>query len=62
MFSTGQAVFALLFILVFTVVIVWMYRKDRGWHKKQYKGVFWVFLFFIGFMALLLFLKYTLKP
>ncbi len=61
MFSTGQIIFALLFILVFVVVIVRMYRKDRKWQQKQYKGAGWVLLFFIGFMALLLFLKYILR-
>ena len=62
MFSTGQVVFALLFILAFTLVIIRMYRKDRGWQKKQYQGVIWVLLFFLGFVALLLILKYSLKP
>ena len=61
MFSTGQIIFALLFILVFVLVIVRMYRKDQKWQQKQYKGAGWVLLFFIGFMALLLFLKYILR-
>ncbi|MFZ9003409.1 MAG: hypothetical protein EP302_00245 [Bacteroidetes bacterium] len=61
MFSTGQIIFAVLFILVFVLVIVRMYRKDREWHRKQYRGAGWVLLFFIGFMALLLFLKYILR-
>jgi len=61
MFSTGQVVFAILFILVFVFVIIRMYRKDRSWSKKQYSGVFWVLLFFIGFIALLVFLKYSLR-
>ena len=61
MFSTGQVIFALLFILDFVLVIVQMYRKDRKWQQKQYKGAGWVLLFFIGFMALLLFLKYILR-
>ncbi len=61
MFSTGQIVFALLFILAFVLVMVRMYRKDRKWQKQQYKGAGWVLLFFIGFIALLLFLKYILR-
>lgn len=61
MFSTGQIVFALLFIVVFVLVMIRMYRKDSSWHKKQYKGAQWVLLFFIIFIGLLLFLKYILK-
>lgn len=61
MFSPGQIVFALLFVLVFVVVIARMYRKDRTWMQKQYKGAGWVLLFFLGFMAVLLLLKYALK-
>lgn len=61
MFSTGQLIFAIAFILVFVVVIIRMYRKDRNWQRKQYKGVLWVLLFFITFVALLVFLKYILR-
>ena len=61
MFSTGQAIFALLFTLVFVFVLIRMYRKDRTWQKQQYKGVIWVLIFFIAFITLLVFLKYSLK-
>ena len=61
MFTAGQIVFALLFILVFVVVMVRMYRKDLPWMRKQYKGTIWVLIAFIGFMALLLLLKYALR-
>jgi hypothetical protein len=61
MFTPGQIVFALLFILVFVLVMVRMYRKDRPWLQKQYKGSGWVLLLFIAFIALLLFLKYILR-
>lgn len=62
MFSPGQIVFALLFILVFVLVMIRMYRKDREWHKKQYKGAGWVLVFFILFIGLLLLLKSWLRP
>lgn len=61
MFSPGQIAFALLFILAFTAVMIWVYRKDRKWHKQQYKGALWVLVFFIGFVIMLLALKYFLK-
>jgi uncharacterized membrane protein len=61
MFSTGQIIFALLFFLAFVWVIILMYRKDRHWQKKQYKGVTWVLIAFVSFIIILLLLKYSLK-
>ncbi|MBC2839894.1 hypothetical protein [Robiginitalea sp. SC105] len=61
MFSTGQMVFALLFFIAFVAVLVVMYRRDRQWQRKQYKGTFTVLLLFAGFIILLLLLKYFLK-
>ena len=61
MFTPGQIVFALLFILAFVLVMIRMYRQDRPWLQKQYKGSGWVLLLFIAFISLLLFLKYILR-
>src|SRR5690606_39754722 len=44
MFSKGQIIFAILFILVFAVVIGYTYRKDLKLHKKFYAGSLWVLL------------------
>ena len=41
MFSSGQKLFALFFILVFVLVMIWSYRKDINLHKIYYKKV-WV--------------------
>ncbi len=61
MFSPGQIVFALLFLLVFTGVLIAVYRKDRKWQRRQYKGVLNVLLLFMAFIILLLLLKYFLN-
>jgi hypothetical protein len=61
MFTTGQTVFALLFLLVFVLVMVRMYRKDSAWQKRQYKGAGWVLIFFLGFVTLLVLMKYLLR-
>ncbi len=61
MFSTGQLIFAALFIVVFTVVIVLTYKKDKNLHKKNYKGVKWVGIVFILFIFFLFLIKYLLK-
>lgn len=61
MFSTGQLIFAALFVLFFTVVIVFSYRKDKKLHNKNYRGVKWVGIVFILFIILLFTIKYLLK-
>jgi Mn2+/Fe2+ NRAMP family transporter len=61
MFSTGQIVFALLFIIAFAIVMVFAYKKDLKLHNKNYKGVKWVGLFFILFLIILVGLKQLLK-
>nr|WP_227740354.1 hypothetical protein [Salegentibacter sp. BLCTC] len=62
MFSTGQLVFAGLFIVVFVIVITLSYKKDTLLHKKQYKGSMWVLVAFLAFIGLLFILKTFLNP
>lgn len=50
MFSKGQQLFAIFFIIVFAAILVWSYRKDFKIHKKYYKNI-WV----IGISILLIF-------
>ncbi|QBA64694.1 hypothetical protein EQY75_09240 [Muriicola soli] len=61
MFSTGQLIFAALFVVVFATVIVFTYRKDKNLHEKNYKGVKWVGIVFILFIFFLFLIKYLLK-
>lgn len=61
MFSQGQIVFALLFIVVFITIIAIMYRKDLKMHKIYYKGSLWILLVFLLFMGVLFVIKTTLK-
>ncbi len=61
MFSTGQLIFALLFVLVFAVIIILSYKKDKKLHAKNYQGVKWVGVFFLIFLILLFCIKYLLK-
>ncbi|MBZ9728815.1 hypothetical protein LB467_03875 [Salegentibacter sp. JZCK2] len=62
MFSTGQLIFAGLFIVAFVIIIVISYKKDTLLHKKQYKGSIWVLLAFLAFIGLLFVLKGFLNP
>lgn len=61
MFSNGQIVFALLFIVVFGVILFFSYKKDKRLHLKNYKGVKWVGISFIIFLIILFCIKYLLK-
>ncbi len=61
MFSDGQITFGILFFIAFVILISFMYIKDKGIHKKNYKGVKWIILGFLAFILLLFVIKMTLK-
>ena len=61
MFSTGQLIFAGLFIVAFVIVMIFSYRKDIKLHKKYYKGSIYVLIGFILFILLLFFIKTRLN-
>ena len=61
MFTKGQVIFAILFVIVFIVIIVRSYKKDRNFHHKNFKGVKWVGLTFATFVIILFIIKYFLK-
>jgi len=57
MFTKGQLVFAIIFVIIFTVVIIDSYKKDVKFLKNTYKGVRWVLIGFIVFFSILVILK-----
>ena len=61
MFTKGQVIFAILFIIAFFFLIVRAYRKDKNLHRKNFKGVRWVALSFMIFVIILFIIKYVLK-
>lgn len=61
MFSQGQIIFAVAFIIVFVIIIVIMYRKDLQMHKTYYKGSLWVLIGLLTFIAILYLIKNVLK-
>ncbi|MFD0861168.1 hypothetical protein ACFQ1M_03025 [Sungkyunkwania multivorans] len=61
MFSTGQLIFAAFFIVAFTVVMIFTYRKDLKLHKKYYKGSIWILVLIIAFIFVLFGIKELLK-
>lgn len=60
MFTPGQKIFAVLFIIAFIIMMFLSYRKDKSIHLKQYRGTIWVLIGFLVFMAILLTIKYLL--
>ncbi|MDP3312889.1 hypothetical protein [Lutibacter sp.] len=40
MFTKGQLIFAAFFIVAFTLLMIWSYRKDIKIHKKHYKNTY----------------------
>ena len=61
MFSTGQMIFALFFVIAFVIIMIISYLKDKNLHKKYYKGSFWVLVGFIAFILILMAIKTYLK-
>lgn len=57
MFSKGQLIFAIGFVIAFTIFVVWSYRKDRQKSPTYFKNSFWVLLGFLAFVVVLLLLK-----
>jgi len=57
MFTKGQLVFAIIFIIIFAAVIIDSYKKDVKFLKNTYKGVRWVLIGFIVFFSILVILK-----
>lgn len=57
MFTKGQWIVAILFIIAFTVLMIYSYSKDKKLHKTYYNGAFWVLLGFILFILFLFGIK-----
>ncbi len=57
MFSSGQWVFVIFFVVAFVITMLLAYRRDLKVHRKHYKGTVWVLLGFIAFMTLLVLIK-----
>jgi len=58
MFSNGQLLFAVFFVIAFTIAITYTYRKDFKRHQVHYKGSFKILLTFIAAIVVLFFIKY----
>ncbi len=44
MFTPGQQLFALIFIISFTIIIGYQFYKDNKKNKSLFKGTYWVLI------------------
>jgi hypothetical protein len=58
LFSKGQKVFALIFFILFAIMLIWAYASDAKSHKINYKNVWSVLL---GVIIILVVLTYLIK-
>ncbi len=57
MFSSGQLIFAAFFVIVFTVIMIYAYRKDIKLHRRYYKGSLGILAVFILFIITIVIIK-----
>lgn len=57
MFSSGQLIFAVFFIIVFTMIMIYTYRKDLKLHKRYYRGSLRILAVFILFIITIVIIK-----
>jgi cytochrome bd-type quinol oxidase subunit 1 len=60
MFSKGQLIFAGLFVIAFTIAMIWSYRKDIKIHKKYYKNSFIVIVAMFLIIAIFTLITFSL--
>lgn len=60
MFSSGQLIFALFFLVAFTIVMIYLYRKDLNLHKVHYKNVSLVILAVFAVIAIFTWITFSM--
>ena len=58
MFSKGQLLFAVFFVIAFVSIMVFSYRKDIKSHKVHYKGSLKILIVFIAAVFSLFLIKF----
>ncbi|MDA9984280.1 MAG: hypothetical protein QNL42_05960 [Flavobacteriaceae bacterium] len=57
MFSSGQLQFVVFFVISFSAIVVWMYRKDSKGHKIHYAGSYKILIGFVLAIVALFMIK-----
>lgn len=53
MFTTGRLIFALSFVLVFVIGLVWSYRKDKAVNRIHFRQSYKVLIGILLFVSVL---------
>ena len=61
MFTTGQWIFAGLFLVSFIIAAIYAYKGDKVLHAKFYKGSYKVLIVFLLFIVMLFLIKFFFK-
>ena len=61
MFTKGQLIFAVIFIIAFVTAMVIAYQKDKALHQLFYKGNYKILLAFFAFVLFLFVIKFVTK-
>tara|TARA_Y100000739_G_C20565562_1_gene445161 strand:+ start:922 stop:1116 length:195 start_codon:yes stop_codon:yes gene_type:complete len=61
LFTPGRIAFALCFIAVFVIALVWSYRKDKSERAINYKGSTKIVITILVLLALMISLTKVLK-
>ena len=63
MFSQGQLLFDLFFVIAFVALMIFSYRKEKKNHKVHYKGSIKILIAFVLTIGILFLIKFfTQKP
>ncbi len=57
MFTQGQSIFTICFIVGFIIIIGYAYRKDIAIHRKNYKKSYQIVFLILLFLAVFIYLK-----
>lgn len=60
MFSSGQKIFALFFVIAFAIGMIWTYRKDLKLHKIHYKNTYVVIIAIVAIIALFTLITFSM--
>jgi putative flippase GtrA len=60
MFTPGKIAFAIAFLVIFVLGMIWSYKKDSFSNKIHFKGAFKIIIF-VGILILALFLFVKLR-
>lgn len=60
MFTSGQKNFALFFIIAFTILMFWSYRKDIKLHRIHFKNIYVVIIAIITTIVLFTLITFSM--